>query len=171
MEHLSFGKLSVHHTFVIIGYYLGNDKMVDAFGLQHYPTPFVLPSCTSRHLSHKLESTLIGTKIRIIQHSIGIQNAHYTYMVEVQSLGNHLRTDKNICLSLFKVCNNTLISSTRAGCIQIHTDNGSFGKQKFDVTLYLFRTKTSVTQIRTLTGWADARQLIGISTIMTGQLV
>ena len=171
MKHLPFGKLAAHHTFVIVGNHLGNDGVLDALGLQHYPTPLILPSRTSCHLGHKLESTLIGTKVRIIQHCIGIQNAHHAHMIEIQSFGNHLRTDKNIRLSLFKIRNDTLVGGTRAGCIQVHTCNGCLGKQKFDVIFYLFRTKTAVTQIRPFTSRTDARRLIGISAIMASQLV
>ena len=159
MKHLPLGKLSVDHAFVVIGNYLRDDRMLNALGLQHYPAPFILPSGTPCHLRHQLESTLIGTKIRIVQHRIRIQNAYHAYVVEVQPFGNHLRTDKNIRLSLFKIGDDTLVGRACAGGIQIHTGNGRFGKQEFDVVLYLFRTETAVAQVRSFASGTDAGQL------------
>ena len=85
MEHLPFRQLPAYHVFIIIGYDLMNDRMLDALGLQHHPTPFVLTSGTSRYLRHQLESPFIGTEIRIIQHRIGIQYTYNTDMIEIQS--------------------------------------------------------------------------------------
>ena len=92
-------------------------------------------------------------------------------MVEVQSLRNHLRPDKNIRFSLFEIRNYTLVSRTRAGCVQVHTGNGRLRKQALDVILYLLRTKTAIAQIRPFTGRTDAGQLVGVSAIMACQLV
>ena len=168
MEHLPFRQLSAYHVFIIIGNDLMNDRMLDALGLQHHPTPLVLTSGTSRYLRHQLESPFIGTEIRIIQHRIGIQYSDDTYMVEVQTLRHHLRTDQNIGLSLFKVCNNLFVSRAGAGGIQIHTRHGCFGEKDFDVVLNLFRTKAAVHQFRTFAGRTGFRQLVGITAIMTG---
>ena len=92
-------------------------------------------------------------------------------MVKVQPFGNHLRTDKNIRLSLFKIGDDTLVGRACASGIQVHTGNGRFGKQEFDVVLYLFRTETAVAQVRSFASGTDAGQLIGISAIVAGQLV
>ena len=89
----------------------------------------------------------------------------------IQPFGNHLRTDKNIRLSLFKIGDDTLVGRACAGGIQIHTGNGGFGKRGFDVVLYLFRTETAVAQVRSFASGTDAGQLIGISAIVAGQLV
>ena len=144
MKDLPFGKLSVHHAFIVVTNHLRDNGMLDTLGLQHHPSPFVLPPCTPCHLSHQLKGTLIGAKIRIIQHCIGIKDAHHTHVVEVQSLRNHLRPDKNIRFSLFEIRNYTLVSRTRAGCVQVHTGNGRLRKQALDVILYLLRTKTAI---------------------------
>ncbi len=97
MKYLPLGKLSVTHAFVVIGNYLRDDRMLNALGLQHTLPLLFFQSTT--HLRHQLESTLLGTEIRIVEHRIRIQNAYYTYVVEVQPFGNHLRTNENIRLA------------------------------------------------------------------------
>ena len=47
-------------------------------------------------------------------------------------------------LHLFEIRNYTLVSRTRAGCVQVHTGNGRLRKQALDVILYLLRTKTAI---------------------------
>ena len=168
MEHLPFRQLSAYHVFIIIGNDLMNDRMLDALGLQHHPTPLVLTSGTSRYLRHQLESPFIGTEIRIIQHRIGIQYTYNTDMIEIQSFRNHLRTNQYIRLSLFEIRNNLFISRAGACGIQVHSCHCRFGKKNFNVIFNLFRTKATVHQFRTFAGRTGFRQLVGITAIMTG---
>ena len=55
---------------------------------------------------------LIGTEVRIIEHSIGIEDAHNGDTVEVESLGDHLRTDKEVGATCGEVVDNALVGLT-----------------------------------------------------------
>ena len=145
--------------------------MIYTFGLQYNTALLISSSGTSGHLRHQLKSPFIGTKIRIIQHSIGIQNSHHTDMIKIQSLRHHLCTDKNIRFSLFKVGNNLFISRTGTSGIQIHTRHSCLGKSYFYIIFYLLRTKSSIDQLCSITGRTGTGQLISIPTIMASQLI
>ena len=171
MEHLTFRQLSVHHILIIIGDDLVNNRVLDTFGLQHHSSALVLTSGTSRDLRHQLESTLVRTEVGIVQHGIRIQYSNDTYMVEVQSLGYHLRPDEYVRLSLFKVRDNLLVGGTGTGRIQVHPCYGSFREKDFNIIFNLFRTKTAVYQFRPFTSGTSLRKLVGISAIVAGQLI
>ena len=171
MKHLTFRQLSAHHVLIIISDDLMNNRMLDTFGLQYYSSPLVLTSGTSRYLRHQLESAFIRTEIGIIQHGIRIQYSNDAYMVEVQSFGYHLRSDKYVGLSLFEVRDNLLVGGTGTGSIQVHPRHGSFREKDFNIIFNLFRTKTAVYQFRPFTGGTSLRKLVGIAAIMAGQLI
>ena len=145
MEHLTLGKLSGHHLLEVIMDDLGDNGMIDALSLQDNPPTFVLPSGTPRHLSHQLEGALIRAEVGIVQHRIRIQYADHADMGKVQSFRDHLRTDQDICLALFEVCDDALVCRTGTGGIQIHASYRSFRKQGFDIIFYLLRPETAVT--------------------------
>ena len=72
---------------------------------------FIFTPGSSCYLCHQLESTFVRTEIRIIEHGVRVQDAHYTYVVKVQTFRYHLRTDQYVRLSLLKIGDNLLVGS------------------------------------------------------------
>ena len=92
-------------------------------------------------------------------------------MIKVQSFRNHLCTYQYIRFPLLKIRNDTFISRTGTGGIQIHTGNSGFGKQNLDIIFYLLCTKPTIAQVSTFASRALMGQLIGITAVMASQLI
>ena len=147
------------------------NRVIDTLRLQNNTSPLILSSGTSGNLRHQLESTFVRTEIRIIQHSICIQNTYHADMVKIQSFRNHLRAYQYISFPLFEICNDTFVSWAGTGSIQIHACNSSLRKQSFDIIFYLLCSKPSIAQVGPFTSRACAGQLICITAIMASQLI
>ena len=148
-----------------------NYRQIGRLCLQNHQPLSVLPSGTPRYLRHQLESTLMATEIRIIQHCIGIQNTDYTDMVKIQSLRDHLCTNQNICLPLFKISYYLLVCRPGPSSIQVHSGHSCLGKNQFDIIFNTLRSESPIHQFHTTAGRARTRYLISIPAIMASQLV
>ena len=92
-------------------------------------------------------------------------------MVEVQTLGHHLRAYQDVRLALLEIGDDALVGGTGAGGVQVHTGYAGVGEEGFDVIFYFFRAEAAVAQVSALAGGADAGQLVGVATVVAGQLV
>ena len=114
MKQRTFFQQVVAEMVEIMGHHLLNQRQFGHLRLQnHTPLPTLSPR-TSAHLCHHRESMLIGTEVRIVQHRVGIQDAHHLHMVEIKPFTNHLRADEDIRFALRKIANQSLIGVLRA---------------------------------------------------------
>ena len=81
------------------------------------PSSFILLPRQVREGKEYMESTFVRTEIRIIEHGVRVQDAHYTYVVKVQTFRYHLRTDQYVRLSLLKIGDNLLVGSAGTGSV------------------------------------------------------
>jgi len=148
-----------------------NKRILRRLRLKHHQSLLVLSSGSSGHLCHELERPFVRAEIRIIHHRVGIQDTYHAYPVEVQSFGNHLRTNQNIRLPLFKVVDDTLVGRTGTGGIQIHSGHFGFRKNLLDVVFNFFRAESAVHKFHSSTSRTGCRHGVGIAAIVTRQLV
>ena len=78
---------------------------------------------------------------------------------------------QDVRLALLEIGDDALVSGTGAGGVQIHTGYSSVGEKGFDVIFYFLRAEAAVAQVSALAGGADAGQLVGVATVVAGQLV
>ena len=111
------------------------------------PAALVLPSGASGNLRHQLEGALVGAEVGIVQHGVGIEYAHNADVVEVQTLGHHLRAYQDVRLALLEIGDDALVGGTGAGGVQVHTGYAGVGEEGFDVIFYFFRAEAAVAQV------------------------
>ena len=112
-----------------------------------------------------------GAEVGIVQHRVGIDNTHHADLVEVQTLADHLCTNQNIRSSRREVADNAFIGIPGTCGVQVHTGYAGLRKEFMHLLLYLLRTVTATTQIGRAATRTFCRYLVGITTIMTCQLV
>ena len=114
---------------------------------------------------------LVCTEVGIVQHGVGIEDAHHADLVEIESLADHLRTDEDIGTSGAEVTDDTLIGIVCTGGIEVHTGHTGFGEDLTHLLLNLLRTKALRTEVGTATAGTLRGNLISIAAIVAGQLV
>ena len=82
-EHFALGKQVFVKGGVIVMHYLLYNRQLWASRLQDNPPAPAASSCPPAYLTHHHKRLFVGTEIGIIQHRIGIKNAHYLHLVEV----------------------------------------------------------------------------------------
>ena len=114
---------------------------------------------------------LIGTEVRIVQHRISMKDTYYADLVEVQSLGDHLRTNQDIRTSCPEIHDDTLIGITGTCGIQVHTSHPCLREHLTNLLFYLLRAIAFRPQVGTATTRALCRHTVGKAAIMASQLV
>src|SRR5690606_16177281 len=97
-------------------------------GLNYHKPRFVPSSRPATHLGDHLKGSFEGPKVRKIKHPVCIYNSHQTDAVKVKTFADHLRTDQNIDISLFKIIDNGLIAILSSSSVKIHPLNFCLGK-------------------------------------------
>ena len=113
----------------------------------------------------------IGTEIGIVEHGVGIEDAHHRDLVEVQSLADHLRADEQIGTTCGEVVDDAFVGLTAAGGVEVHAGDTGFGEDVVHLGLDLLRAIAMRLQLGTTAIGTLRRHLIGIAAIMTRQLV
>ena len=168
-EELTLRQLVEVQLLVVIPHHLLDDRQIGRLGLKDDQPLLVLPSGTTCHLSHQLESPFVASEVGIVQHRVGIENTHHTDVLKVQPLGNHLRTYQYIGLSLLEVGNDFLVSRTGTGGIQIHSCHPCFGKDELDIILDALRAETFMLKLHASTSRTRAGHLVGASAIVASE--
>ena len=114
---------------------------------------------------------LVGPEVRIVQHSIRIDDAHHTDLVEVQALRNHLRANENVSPSGGKVRDDALVGIPRTGGVEVHAGDMGFGKDFAHLLLYLLRAVAARPEVCRFTARALCRNTVRETAVVAGQLV
>ena len=92
-------------------------------------------------------------------------------MAEVETFGNHLRTDENAAFLLFEVRNDLFVSLAVAGCIEIHTGNGIVGKSMLYLFFDAFCPETVYDDARFAASGTTGRYFLRVSAVMAYETV
>ena len=171
MESPSFLQQVLVEACIIVMNHLRDDRQRGRLGLQYHLASLALSPGPSAHLSHHHKGMLVGSEVGIIEHGIGIQYAHHTHLVEIQSLGDHLGANEQIGLTRREIIYQPLVSIAGTGGVQIHTGDTSLGKDIRQLVFDAFGTQTSPHEFCTSTVGALHWHRISISAIVTGEQV
>src|SRR5574344_831812 len=94
MESAPLFRLLTEKRLKIVVYNLADDWQFGAFCLQYHLSSFPLAPSPSADLRHHHESMLVRAEIRIIQHAVGIEDAHHTHFIKIQSFTDHLSSNE-----------------------------------------------------------------------------
>ena len=108
-----------------------------------YNFPFsTFSSGTSAHLNHELIGSFVRPEVREIQNIIGIKNSNYTYILKIETFGNHLCANKYVCLSFRKFIDDFFVSKFCFRRIGVESANCSFGEENFQIVFDFFSSKS-----------------------------
>ena len=143
------------------------NRQIGTLRLKNDKTLPALSPCTSTHLAHHHEGMFIGTKVGIVEHGIGIEDANNADIVEIEALTDHLCADKNVGTTGRKVVNNALVSIPGVRSVEIHAGYPCFGKQFAHLVFHLFRAISAADELLTSTLRALHGHAVRKATIMT----
>src|SRR5574344_2399218 len=126
-------------------------------------------SCSTCNLQQQLKSSFSGSKIRLIKHIVSIQDANQFYISEIQTLSQHLSSNKNVRFTRFKILQYCVAILLFTSSVNIKPTNLYAFKKLIKSINNLFCTKTFIFYSFFTTRRAYFRHLLRISTIMTYQ--
>ena len=165
-----FQQVAVESSIIIVNH-LRDNRQFRRFRLQNHQSSLALSASPSTHLRHHHKGMFVGPEVRIIEHRVGIENTHNAHLVKIQSLGNHLRTDKQIGLSRRKILYQAFIGIAGAGRIKIHTGNTRLREDFSQLIFHLLCSDTTPRQFGTSTVRTFRRNRIRVATIMAGKQI
>ena len=95
--------------FVVVAHHLLDDGQLRTLGLQEHQPLATFAACPAADLCHHHEGMLVGAEVGIVEHGVGIEDAHHGDFVEIQSLGDHLCADEQVGTSGGEVADEALV--------------------------------------------------------------
>ena len=170
VKQLSFGYLMgieciiimcLHHLEHFVRGIKGLDK--------HFPFgPF--SSRTSCHLFEHLISPLVGAEVGLVKERIGIEYRHQTHIIEMETFGDHLRSDENIAFVVREGIDDILVCGFITRRIEVHTHHTCLGEERLYLILDTLGSKTDGLVLASTNG-TDGRYGSVITAVMTTQFV
>lgn len=117
MEELSFAYLLSEEGVVVVRYEVLEERMLGVGGLDDHLPDIAFASCPSCYLLEHLKSAFGRAKIGLVKEGIGLEYADQTDIIEMESLGDHLRTDEDIYLMRSKLLDDALMPVFGAGSV------------------------------------------------------
>lgn len=109
-------------------------------------------------MGEELKDIFGGAEVGKVKGAIGIQNTDEGDGREVESFGDHLGTDKDICFSRFELFKEKVVGSFVAGCVGVHPEGPDIGEEGVESPLNLFGADPfEVKGCRSLAGGAGDR--------------
>ena len=111
-------------------------------GLDHRPTGAIAPSCPTHHLGKHIEGGLPCPEAPGIEAQVSVQHANQCHIRQIQSLGNHLGSQKHGNVFLLKMLQNFLMGIHRTDRIRVHPAGFHIRKQGSQFLLHLLGAGT-----------------------------
>ena len=169
VEEHTLRELAVVELQIVVCHHHREHRIVGLPCLQIDLAPSVLSSGTSCHLGHKLEGSLRGPEVGVVQQYIGIEYSHHRHIVKVESLGDHLRTNENVGLSLLKIVYYALVGGAGARGVEVHPCGARLGEYFQQVVLNLLCSVAQIDKIVRLAVGAHLGRGYGVSAIVAGE--
>src|SRR2546423_1879151 len=116
-------------------------------GLDQDTTAFRPPASSARHLTQELKAALGRPEIRKVDSNVRVDDADERDVRKVESLRDHLRSEKNVHLSSGDAVEYTRVRPFSARGIEVHSRYSRRGKSLGQKPLYLLRSQTALLQI------------------------
>ena len=156
---------------VVVAHHLVYQRQLLVACLQYHQSALAFSAGSSSHLTHHHKSMLVGTEVGIVHHRVGIEYSHHTHLVEIQSLANHLRTNKYVCASGGKVGYYPFIGIPCTGGVKVHSRHRCLGECLTHKVLNFLCAVATAPQMRVLTAGTFRRYGIGVAAVVAGELV
>src|SRR5690554_6611293 len=105
------------HAFIVIAEDVVKERLRYIGSLYDYQSWAFSSTCTPAYLHNHLKRSLKRSKVGIVKHPVGIDNAYQTYFVKIQPLADHLCPYQYVNFTFFKVINNSLVTVLSSRCI------------------------------------------------------
>ena len=102
-------------------------------------------SGTTSDLSDQLKSPLSGSEVGEVQGTVCIDHTNQEDIGEIQTFGNHLRSQQNIDITTSEHGKNFLVASGTSHGIAVHSRDTSFRKLGFDFGFQSLRPQSTIT--------------------------
>ena len=83
MELLTLGNQGLIESRIVVADNLTENGQIGTLGLQDHQATLTFAPCTATDLGHHHKGMFVGPEIRIVQHRIGIEDAHDADLIEV----------------------------------------------------------------------------------------
>ena len=170
VKQLSFGYLMGIEGIIIMRLYHLKHFVRGIKSLDKHFAFGTFSSGTSCHLLEHLISPFVSTEIRLVKERIGIEYRHETHIIEMQTFGDHLRSDKDITFVVGEGIDDILVCGFIPRRIEIHTHHAGFGEERLYLILDSLGTETDGLVLATTNG-TDSRHWSVITAVMTTQFV
>ena len=114
---------------------------------------------------------LIGTEVGLVEHGVGIEDAHDADAVEVEALGDHLCADEQVGASGREVADDALVGIARAGGVEVHACHAGLWEDVAQLVLDLLRAIAPPLQFLLPQAGTLGRDPVGVAAVVAGQLV
>ena len=146
---------------------LTDDGQLRLSRLQNDQTALAATSGSSADLRHHHEGMLIGPEIGLVEHGVGIEDAHDGHLVEVEALGDHLGANEQVGTSGTEVADDALVGLARTGGVEVHTADAGLREDVAHGGLYLLGAVAARTQFGAATAGAGGGHLIDGTAVVT----
>ena len=127
----------------VVAHYLMKQRQVWLTGLQNNQSALLLAAGTPTYLRHHLVGMFVSPKVRLVQHAVGIEDAYHRDAVEVEPLGDHLRSNEDVGAPGGEVADDTLVGMTGARGVKVHSSHTSLRKQVANAVFNFLRAKAA----------------------------
>lgn len=167
---MSFVSLLCIESGVVVMSDVSNDRHISSLGLEDDEPLSVASSTTSGDLSHKLVGSFVAAEVGVVEHGVGIHDADYADVSKVESLADHLCTDKDIGTMAGKVIENVLVGITSLGGIEIKPCCAGFRQEGVEFLFDAFGTESERFEMCLTTSRAGIGQAIGRAAVVADEL-
>lgn len=123
VEKLPFCHLVVEHLPVVVGGDMPDDVTVGRACLQDDVPRMAIASRTSCYLAECLEGTFVASEVGQVEHGVCVKYPDNGNIVEIESFGDHLGADKDVCLMVGEIADDVLVLLSCFGCVKIHAED------------------------------------------------
>ena len=166
MKHATLLEQLFVERLVVVSHHLSDDGQLRVAGLKNHLSASTLASCASCHLRHHHESMLVGTEVRIVEHGVGIENAHHRHVAEVETLAHHLCAYEQVGGSRREFVYDTFVCIACTGGVEIHPRHTCLGEYLAYAVLNVLRAIAPRAQLSASATRTFGRHIIHTATVM-----
>ena len=137
-EHSSFVELAEVHRLIVVVDNVADGLVPGVVCLDdHFPL-MPMASGTTGYLHHLLEAAFEGAEVGEIDEVVSTDDANDTYIVEVQSFGDHLCAYEDVDSAVFKVVEDFDMAVLLHCGVKVHPFNTGLGEESVEVVFDTF---------------------------------
>ena len=108
----------------------------------------------------------VGTEVGIVEHTVGIEDAHHRHLGKIKTFADHLCAHQHIGAAYREIADDPLVGITAASGVEVHARHFGIGEEVHHLVFDLLRAITTTTQVATATAGAHLGYAVSGSTIV-----